>query len=101
MDVRVSSMIVIVTPTIEDSAVVRWYASEIAANLGHELVSASRYRVLFHGDLGEDPEHAKELLDLAYRTRDRIRAGEDVGDLATHRKGLSGALELVETASPQ
>jgi hypothetical protein len=96
-----SRVIVIVTPTIMDSVVVRWYASETAAKLGHELVSASRYRVLFHGDLGDDPERAKELLDLAYRTRDRIRRGEDVGDLATHHRGLSGRLEPVETSSAE
>lgn len=49
-----------VTPTVQDGTVVRWFRSEIAADLDQVMISASRNRV----EIGEHLSSGKVPLDI-------------------------------------
>jgi hypothetical protein len=78
-------MIVIITPTIMDGAVLRWYVSKSAAENGDESLSASRNGVRVFGYLDDVPA---EVLEQAKRAYETLRAGGDVKNLATHRMSM-------------
>jgi hypothetical protein len=77
-------MIVTISPTVMDGQVVRWYASEAAAEHGDSQMSASRHGVLVHCFLHLIPaEHLAE----AQRLYGVLRDGGQVPDgVATHRR---------------
>lgn len=81
-------MIVTTTPTIMDGQVLRWYLSEAAAKDRWEIVSASRNSIIISGD----PHLTDTILGDARRAHRRLAAGEDVTDMATHRRGPRGSL---------
>jgi len=89
-------MIVIVTPTILDGQVVRWYASEEAAQYGQEILSASRRGVQVEGFLHDVPDDVLTQARDAHRV---LAAGGDVGHLATHRKERFGDLVPIPAAA--
>ena len=81
--------VVVATPTILSGLVVRWRA---VVN-GGALLSASRARVMIHGDV--DLARIEPWLDDARRAHEALRAGRDgeARALATHRYArLLGAL---------
>ena len=81
--------VVVATPTILSGLVVRWRA---VVN-GDALLSASRARVMIHGDV--DLARIEPWLDDARRAHEALRAGRDgeARALATHRYArLLGAL---------
>lgn len=82
-------MIVIITPTIMDGQVVRWYITESAARNGDESLSASRNGVRVFGYLDDIPAEVLEQAKAAYET---LRAGGDVEELATHRMRMFSRL---------
>lgn len=88
-------MIVIVTPTILQGQVVRWYGSEQTAQYGQEMVSASRNGVQVPGFLHDVPDDVMSQAREAYRV---LAARGDVGHLATHRKERYGDLYPIERA---
>lgn len=97
-----SPIIVTVTPTIMDGAVVRWYASVNAAECGDPIASASRAGVLVTGYLHEVPAavmaQANEAFEILRDRDGRRGAPELVYPMATHRKrGLFGPLERIES----
>lgn len=85
-------MIVTTTPTIMDGQVLRWYPSLDAAERGDEIVSASRNRVEAYGI----PSEVEPVLADARRAHERLAAGEDVTDMATHRTQMFGPPEAIE-----
>ena len=89
-------MIVIVTPTILNGPVVRWYASEETAQYGNELVSASRNGVRIEGYLHDVPDTVLARAQEAYRV---LAARGDVDHLATHRKQRYGDLYPIDAAA--
>ncbi|SRR6266705_1085265 len=100
-------MIVIVTPTIMDGAVVRWYHAVDVTNFGdtepvhiagEEVASASRNGVRVRGYL-HDAEAILPAARAAYETL-RANPGADLSHLATHhRRVLSGELVPVGAVS--
>lgn len=91
-------MIVTVSPTIMDGAVVRWYSSEDAVEYGREMCSASRNGVRVNGYLTDVPA---DVLSAAQQAYESLRRDDrtDVGHLATHRRrGLFGPLVPVAAA---
>jgi hypothetical protein len=85
--------VITVTPTVMDGTVVRWYTGELAAEQGRPLVSASRNGVMIHGDVYIH-DLPTSWLEAAQDAHVRIRAGQDVGGLATHRHPF-GSRELI------
>lgn len=85
-------MIVTVTPTVMSGQVVRWFATESAAEHGTEIVSASRDGVTVSAYL----HVAAPYLAAANEARDRLLQNEDVADLATHTRGRFGAISPIE-----
>jgi hypothetical protein len=89
-------VIVIVTPTIMDGQVIRWYATRDAAENGDEMLSASRNGVRIKVYLDDVPEDVLGQAKAAYK---ELRSGGDASALATHRMGLfSRVLTPVEAA---
>lgn len=89
-------MIVIITPTIMDGLVLRWYVSKSAAENGDETMTASRNGVRVNGYLDDVPP---EVLEQAKRAYETLRTGGDVKNMATHRMGLfSRVLEPIVPA---
>lgn len=76
--------VVLVTPTIEDGTVVRWYVHEAAAENCCEYMSASRNGVLVKTYLHKVPEGQLLAAQAAYELMRRDR-NADVSDMATHR----------------
>ena len=89
-------MIITVTPTILEGQVVRWYASETAAQFGDEMLSASRNGVRVVVYLDDVPDDIMSQARLTYRV---LAAGGDVEHLATHRKERYGDLVPVQKAT--
>jgi hypothetical protein len=90
-----SDLVVIITPTIMDGRVVRWYQSLNAAEQSNEIVSASRNGVRVECFVSPDGvESLVALIREARKAADLIRSGKDVSHLATHDKPF-GARELV------
>lgn len=89
-------MIVIVTPTILNGPVVRWYSCEETAQFGNEIVSASRNGVRVDGYPHKVPA---DVLDAATAAFGRLQRGEDVGHLATHRKERYGDLYPIDAGA--
>lgn len=85
-----------VTPTIMDGTVVRWYRSEIAAEMHRVMVSASRNGVQVgeHLTNGEVPV---EVMDRANAAHEMLIASSDadLSGWATHRRGPRLGSELV------
>lgn len=92
-------LVVVITPTIMDGPVVRWYRSEAAARHGGEIMSASRNGVRIGVYLHRVPADAIADAQQAYRSLARRNYGTDTpGDvavLATHRGGV-----LTDTLTP-
>lgn len=76
--------VVIVTATIEDGSVARWYIHEAAAENGYELMSASRNGVLVHTYLHNIPEPLLAAATQAWKTL-RADRNANIRHLATHR----------------
>lgn len=76
--------VVLVTPTIEDGTVVRWYVHEAAAENCCEYMSASRNGVQVKTYLHKVPEGQLLAAQAAYELMRRDR-NADVSDMATHR----------------
>ena len=74
--------VVIVTPTIMDGTVVRWYRDADAVAYGAELLSASRNGVMVLSHLHQIPP---AWIDAASRAYQELKAGRSVAGLATHR----------------
>jgi hypothetical protein len=92
-----SETVVIVTPTIMDGTVVRWYRSLDTAQNRVEMASASRNGVMISGYVHDVPAC---VLAAAGRAWEQLRRGgpsDAVCQLATHRRsrGLFGPLEPV------
>ena len=87
-----TSWVVTCTPTIMDGFVVRWYRSEAAAQMGNEIVSASRNGVRVNTFIGTGDAYraVSDLLVHAWAVMRMIQRGEDVRHLATHRLSLLG-----------
>jgi hypothetical protein len=84
-------MIVIVTPTIMDGVVVRWYVSEASAENGRERISVSRNGVMVNGYLHEVPDDIFALANEIYLTWKRDpNAWPDIQKAATHRRTRRG-----------
>lgn len=85
-----SDYIVIITPTICDGTVVRWYTSETAARRGQEIVSASRNAVMVNASVvsRSDADALRHVMDEAVHTMALIRQGVNVRYLATHTQRL-------------
>lgn len=83
-----SGVVCIVTPTIMDGTVVRWYRSEIAAETRREMISASRNGVKIgeHLTNGEVPSVVAALAAQAWAVL-RENNGADMSSWATHRRG--------------
>jgi hypothetical protein len=77
-----------VTPTVEDGTVVRWYRSEIAADLGQFMISASRNRVEVGKHLinGMVPVNVLTQAELAFTVLNRGGSANELVDWATHRR---------------
>ncbi len=93
-------MIVIVTPTIQDGTVVRWYRNEWEAENRSVQISASRNAVKIHGTLEVD-DWFDEVVPQARQAHEVLRQNHDadMNHLATHRRnGLVGPLVPVEHA---
>ena len=91
--------IVTVTPTIGDGTVVRWFASEYAAERCRPTVSASRNRVCIDGDFGTDEERIKlmAVIESAHEAHRLLRRSRvDLSGLATHRSQFGGGLVPLE-----
>lgn len=90
--------VVIVTPTIMDGTVVRWYRDSDAVVYGAELLSASRngVMVLAHCYLHQIPPAWIEAATAAYQD---LKAGRSVAELATHRTRF-GHRSVVEPIEP-
>jgi len=98
MSTDTQDLIVTVTPTIGDGAVVRWHRSHESASYGNEFMSASRNGVMVECYLHEVPEQALADARAAF---DLLRRGrrDDVQQFATHvRRGLGGPVVPVEHA---
>ena len=82
--VETPQAVVIVTPTIMDGTVVRWYRDADAVAYGAELLSASRngVMVLAHCYLHQIPPAWIEAASAAY---EELKAARSVSGLATHR----------------
>ena len=82
-----------VFPTIMDGTVVRWYASEAAAENGHEMASASRNGVVV--DMAP-----REVALAAYDAYEQLRADRnaDMSGLRTHRRNFTGPPEPIADA---
>lgn len=86
--------VVIVTPTIMDGQVVRWYRTVQQAQHGEPSLSVSRNGVLLNSYLHELPP---ELLAIAEDLRRSMLAGRDVSHAATHQRRYgSFAVEPIE-----
>ena len=88
-----SARIVTVTPTINDSTVVRWYGSLQAVALSHDIISASRNGVTGGGAYitEADWEAASSAHEALVRDQNA-----DLKYLATHRRnGFMGPFEPV------
>lgn len=93
-------MVVMVTPTIEDGYVVRWYRNIDTASRGSERVSASRNAVNIHVPIHFVPV---DLIVIATDVRRMLRRDdvEPVKALATHRRKVFGdELEPILRAVP-
>lgn len=99
--------IVTVTPTIMSGTVVRWFTSLEAANRCEPVMSASRDRVVFHGDATADTV-PKEWQDAAQMAHVALAAQghryyaptpESVTVLATHEHRLFGDVLPIGEAS--
>jgi hypothetical protein len=98
---RADPMIVIVTPTIMDGTVVRWYATEHAAVERDEAITASRNGIRVPGDLADIPD---AVIRAAVGAHVVLRDDEDIdlSHLATHRRrGMFGPLEPVERSTEE
>ena len=86
--------VVMVTPTIGDGTVVRWYVDEPAAEAGNEFMSASRNGVLIQTYLGNVPEG---MVQSARDIHQALTEGREVGHAATHRRTrlLGGSVEPI------
>jgi hypothetical protein len=90
-------VIAIVTPTIMDGQVIRWYVGKNAAENGDEMLSASRNGIRVFVYLDDVPDEVMRQAKAAY---DTLRRGGDVRHLATHRMGLfSRVLEPLGAAA--
>lgn len=89
--------VVVVTHTVGDGTVVRWYRTLAAAECHQVLVSASRNGVMIHGSvyLHDIPQHWLAAAEVA---RVRLTRGQDVTHFATHRhdRFLNGPLVPVD-----
>lgn len=86
-------MIVIVTPTIMDGRVIRWYDNEAAVEQHDQVASASRNAVEFYRD--DIPAHVRDAAQGAHRELAKNRDA-DVRHYATHTKTLFGPLVPVD-----
>lgn len=95
-----SNRIVTVSDTAMDGPTVRWFRTLGAANVDEPMVTACRARVEVRSTVGtlEDACKLAELVDEAAGVMLALRAGEDVRNLATHRRRtlLSGVEPLDE-----
>ena len=90
-------MVIIVTPTIMDGQVVRWYAGKNAAENDDEMLSASSNGVRVFVYLDDVSDEVMAQAKAAYET---LRTGGDVQHLATHRVGMfTRALEPIEAVA--
>lgn len=90
--------VVVVTPTVMDGTVVRWYRDLYAYDNGREYLSASRKGVRVNIFLHDVP--AGDMA-AAQRTYEALKANPDADmkSLATHRgSGLVGPLVEVDRA---
>lgn len=71
----------VITPTVQDGTVVRWYASLDAAEHHDEMASASRNAVEFYRD--EIPARVRDAAQAAHRELSG-NPGADVRHYATH-----------------
>ncbi len=88
-----SRIVCIVSPTIQDGTVVRWYRSEIAAEMRHVLISASRNAVV-DGDaliLGDVPPEIRAQAEAAHAEL-RANHDADMSVYATHTRALFGGV---------
>jgi hypothetical protein len=95
--------VVLVTPTIQDGTVVRWYRSDASAKGGNEFMSASRNGVLVHVFLHTVSEDLLAQADEVHRILRDSGPDERVYALATHRHQglLSDTLIPVDRAGSQ
>lgn len=87
-------IVCIVTPTIQDGTVVRWYRSEIAAEMRKTMVSASRNAVIVgeHLSNGEVPPETMAAAEAAHAEL-RANHDADMHVYATHyRTGIFGGM---------
>jgi hypothetical protein len=78
-------------PTIMDGPVVRWYASGHAARQGRELVSVSKHGVMISESVFL--HEVEGILPAAREIVQRLKAGEDCKDVATHATiGMTGRI---------
>lgn len=90
-----SDPIVTVTPTIQDGAVVRWYASESAVEYGREKLSASRNGVIVYGYLHEVPQPWLDAARTAYEQLS-LNGRADMKHLATHTNHWRDGLQKID-----
>src|SRR5258707_11553269 len=97
MPVDPTQMVVVVTPTIMDGTVVRWYRNLATAEGNRELISAGRNGVMtgpgvYLTDIPDD------LIDQAKTLHDQLRRERrpDLSHLATHsHRGFLGPLVAI------
>lgn len=90
--------VVMVTPTICDGQVVRWYVNKHTADRGFEVVSASRNGICVGGQSprAEQIDGLIALIRFAQSVSDAMAQGVDQSHLATHeRPGVFGLLQPV------
>lgn len=77
-----------VTPTIQDGTVVRWYRSEIAAETGKVMISASRNGVEIgqHLTNGQVPTDVLAKAEEAHAVLAGGGSSDQLVDWATHRR---------------
>lgn len=89
----------VVTHTVGDGTVVRWYHTLAAAENHQVLLSASRNGVMIHGNVfwHDIPRHWLAAAELA---RVHLTRGQDVTHFATHRHDRFPNGPLVPVAPP-
>jgi hypothetical protein len=88
---------IIVTWTVMDGQVARWYTSPAAAEFSDPLITASRRGVIG----GPSALLTPDLFAEAWAAHLRLASGRPVDDIATHKRFLGGAITPVDAEPVQ
>lgn len=82
-------------PTVMDGLVLRWYRDETAAQIGDEILSASRNGVLVKGHLHTVPAEALAKANEAFEILRDNGPRQLAAQMATHRRKSVMSREIV------